>query len=66
MSWKPEVYVQGAWSKNGLRFATEKEAVANAHNLMMRWTLVEDYRAVEASEPVNYRWTSEGHLEAVT
>jgi hypothetical protein len=64
ISWRPEVFVEGRWSHNGLRFATEAEATANAYNLMMRWTPVEDYRAAESSDPVNYRWTDSG-LEAI-
>jgi hypothetical protein len=60
MSWKPEVYVQGEWCSNGLRFATEDEAEDNAYNLMMCWTLVEDFRAARSSDPVNYHWTGTG------
>jgi hypothetical protein len=56
MAWKPEVFVQGAWSRNGLVFATKQEAEDNAKNLMWRWLLVEDTRAVEVDEPVNYKW----------
>jgi hypothetical protein len=64
MSWKPEVFVQGKWSRNGLVFATEQEAADSARNLMYRWILVEDSRAVEVDEPVNYRWR-DGQLEHV-
>jgi hypothetical protein len=59
MSWAPEVMVignGGKWSRNALRFATKDEATASACNLAMRWTMVEDFRATEADEPVNYRW----------
>ena len=56
MSWAPEVFVEGKWSRNQLRFATEQEARDNAQNLMMRWTLVDECRATEATEPVNYQW----------
>jgi hypothetical protein len=55
-SWAPEVFVDGKWSRNGVRFATEKEALSNASDLMSRWFLVEKYRATEADDPVNYRW----------
>ena len=41
-SWAPEVFVEGKWSRNALRFATRQEAESNAANLMMRWTLVEE------------------------
>jgi hypothetical protein len=53
MSWKPEVFVEGKWSRNGLVFATQKEAEENAADLMMRWFAVQDSRAVEVDEPVN-------------
>jgi len=54
MSWKPEVLVHGQWSQNALVFATEDEAKESANDLMNRWLLVEDCRAVEVDEPVNY------------
>jgi hypothetical protein len=55
MSWKPEVKVEGEWSRNGLAFATEDEAKRSAFDLMGRWFLVEDYRAVHSNQPVNYK-----------
>lgn len=58
MGWKPEVQVVGnggKWSQNGLVFATKEEAERSAFSLMMRWTAVEDYRAVEVDEAANYR-----------
>jgi len=66
MSWKPEVFVQGKWCKNGLVFATKEEATANADDLALRWTLVQDFRAVESKEPVNYSYNPIcGNLERV-
>lgn len=59
MSWKPEVFVQGKWYRNGLTFATRDEADRNARDLCMRWTLCEGSRAVEVDDrdfPVNYRY----------
>lgn len=44
---------------NALRFATFEEAEAYAKDLMGRWLLVVEYRAVPASGEVNYRWDSE-------
>jgi hypothetical protein len=64
MAWKPEVLVDGQWSRNGLVFATEEEAADSAYGLFRRWTLTNDYRAVEVDEPVNYRWV-DGALVAV-
>jgi len=65
MSFKPEVFVQGKWSQNGLAFATQAEAEANARDLMGRWMLVENSRAVESDQPVNYKWSFHGGLVAV-
>lgn len=66
MSWKPEVQTAGdgeAWTGNALRFATKEEAESYAFDLSMRWTAVKNTRAVESSDPVNYRWN--GKLESV-
>jgi hypothetical protein len=56
MPWKPEVHVDGQWSRNALVFATEAEALANAKALMWRWFAVTECRAVEvdATHKVNY------------
>jgi len=56
MSYRPMVYVQGEWAGNGLRFATEAEALASAQNLMARWFLVDDIRVDESNDEVNYAW----------
>jgi len=58
MSFKPEVKVFGEtpFHRNGLVFETYEEALNNARDLRNRWILVEDYRAVEVDEPVNYKW----------
>lgn len=53
MNWKPEVLVNAQWSRNALVFATREEAEASARDLMGRWLLVEDWRAVETEDPVN-------------
>lgn len=55
-SYKPEVLVNGQWSTNGLRFATEAEAKASVDELMSRWYVPDDGRATECSDPVNYRF----------
>lgn len=64
MNYKPQVFVQGQWAGNALVFATQEEAIANARDLMGRWMLVEDYRAIESADEVNYRW-QDGKLQAV-
>jgi hypothetical protein len=53
MSYKPEVQVSGNWEHNSLFFATKEEAELAARDLMWRWRLVTDWRAVESDEPVN-------------
>jgi hypothetical protein len=63
-SWKPEVKVEGKWSTNGLRFATEVEAYESAMQTRMRWWLVDDVRATESEDAVNYQMT-EGKLVEV-
>ncbi len=54
VSYAPEVSVEGRWSRNDLRFASLEEAEASALNLMTRWALVREARAVETTDPVNY------------
>jgi hypothetical protein len=55
MGWKPEVYVEDKWSRNGLVFATEEEALASAKDLMGRWMNVNAARAVEVpGEPATH------------
>lgn len=54
MSWKPEVKVDGQWSRNSLVFATESEAAQSAAELFGRWMMTTDHRAVEVDEPVTY------------
>ncbi len=56
MSWKPQVFVEGSWAGNGLAFATKAEAENNARDLLMRWYVPTDSRAVESEEPVNYSY----------
>lgn len=56
MSWKPEVLVNDKWCQNGLVFATEQEAADSASDLLSRWYVPTDSRAVEVDEPVNYSY----------
>ena len=55
-SWKPEVLVDGTWTSNSLRFATEAEADASVRELLNRWFVPKDGRAVRSTDPVNYRF----------
>lgn len=56
MSWKPEVRTGSdpKFYDNSLAFATREEAERSATDLMRRWFLVVDCRAVESDQPVNY------------
>lgn len=58
MSWKPEVYIKSEdkWCSNALVFATREEAEQNAFDLLCRWYVPSDSRAVESTEDVNYRY----------
>jgi hypothetical protein len=64
MSWKPEVFAEGAWTGNGLAFATKEEAERWGADLLMRWFVPTDSRAVESTDPVNYKIV-DGKLEEV-
>ena len=66
MSYRPMVKVGNEWAGNGIRFATREEAESSAHDLAMRWTLVESFRADESDDPVNFAWDAKRgnvHLE---
>lgn len=56
MSYKPEMLCQGEWCGNGMVFATEDEALKHGRELMSRWFVPTDCRAVESDETVNYRF----------
>ena len=61
-SWKPEVKVEGKWAGNGLRFATQEEAIGSAMLTRMRWWMVEDVRATESLDPINYRFENNDNV----
>lgn len=65
MSFKPSVSTDGGatFNENALAFATREEAEASAKDLMSRWLLVTDWRAVESDQPVNYA-IKDGVLES--
>ena len=54
-SWKMEVQTGSDpnFYANSCAFATEDEALRAGAELMSRWMLVRNYRAVESTEPVN-------------
>ena len=55
-SWKPEVLVNGEWCGNALRFGTGEEAEGSVRELMSRWYVPDDGRAIESDDAVNYRF----------
>jgi hypothetical protein len=55
-SYKPEVFVQGNWEANALRFATYSEAKSYAQDLYSRWLLCEGFRAEACEDPVTHVW----------
>lgn len=52
-SWKPEVLVDGEWSANAMRFATQYEAERWASNLLLRWIVPTDSRATPSEDEPN-------------
>lgn len=58
MSFRPEVFVDGAWCGNALLFETREEAEKYCADLACRWTLVRETRAVERTEPATHEWSS--------
>jgi hypothetical protein len=54
MSFKAEVIADGSgkFCSNGLRFATELEAMRYAQDLASRWTLVREWRVVISDDAV--------------
>jgi hypothetical protein len=60
-SYKTEVFVDKSWSSNGLRFATEAEAVEYGKELLSRWFAPTDLRAVVSEDKVNYRFNFDSY-----
>ena len=55
MAYKMEVFT-GSWSSNSCVYATRQEAEAAGRELLSRWFVPSDSRAVESNETVNYRF----------
>ena len=55
MSYKMEVYTTD-WNSNACAYATREEAEAAGVELLSRWFVPSDSRAVESDEKVNYRF----------
>lgn len=56
MSWKMEFFADNEWVGNGIRYATEQEAIDAGTELLSRWFVPSDSRAVGSDEPVNYKF----------
>lgn len=63
--WAPEVYIPGEdkWHGNGLVFPTEEEAEAWARDLLGRWFVPTESRAVPTDREPNYRLQGNGRVE---
>jgi len=65
MSYKMEVIAERdgiyPWASNACVYATKKEAEDAGRELMSRWMAVREYRAVESTDAVNYRFDSEAY-----
>ena len=57
-AFKGEVFVDGEWASNSVRWPTLESAEKAAADLYSRWTLTTDYRAVEVpgEEPNRPSW----------
>lgn len=56
VSWKMEVHTggnPGEWTSNNCAYATEREAEAAGQELLGRWFVPDDSRAVPSDQPVN-------------
>lgn len=65
MNWKPEVCVSGKWCGNNLVFSTKQEAEGWGIDRLMKWWVPTDSRAVETSDPVNYKWEN-GKIQSIS
>lgn len=61
MSYKTEVFADGSWCGNGLVFATEAEAVEYGKELLSRWMVPTDSRAVQCGEVITHRFDMESY-----
>ena len=60
-SWKMEVCVQGKWSSNAVAFKTEQEAIEAGRELLNRWFVPTDHRAVQSDQEPNYIFDFESY-----
>lgn len=53
MGFKQEVLVSGTWSRDGIVWPDEASALSAGSNLLSRWFVPTDHRAVEVDEEPN-------------
>ena len=59
VSYKPMmIFANGETVGNALRFATQEEALASAHELLIRWTMPTNCTVHASSDPVNYMFAN--------
>jgi len=56
-NWKMEVLTD-SWAGNACVYATEQEAIDAGKELLSRWYVPSDSRAVTTADPVNYQFTN--------
>lgn len=58
VSWAMEVHTSrdDAWTGNACRYATKDEAERAGRELLSRWIVPDDSRAVPSTDPVNYKF----------
>ena len=59
-------FASGEVVGNSMRFATSAEALGNARDKFMVWTMPTGYHAEQCSDPVNYHWSENGGTVAVS
>jgi hypothetical protein len=64
-SFKPEVFTEGAWYPNALRFATKEESDAYGRDLLSRWFVPTDSRSVPCDDPVTHVWVERRGLRPI-
>ena len=64
-SWAPEVFLDGGWSGNALRFTTKEGAERWARELLYRWFVPTDSRAVGSMDSPNYIMLQDGQIAEI-
>lgn len=64
-SWRPMIRATGEsrFAGNGLRFATESEALEAANDTFMRWFAAEEFKAEESPDAPTHIWRDGKSIE---